>query len=205
LFLGPRKAHDEGYVHVLEADVRSFFDRVDWAILRQRLTAYLGHDPAVELAMGWVQAPVEFDGELIQRKQGLPQGAVISPLFANLYLDCFDEAIDKEGFRLVRYADDFVVLCKSAEDAGRAREVVERELVRLRLELAGEKTAITSFDHGFDFLGYVFARSISIKKSKQPGEVRVIASPEELEGTRVLDPAAARGWLSDWIARPSDG
>ncbi|MBN1610811.1 MAG: CRISPR-associated endonuclease Cas1 [Polyangiaceae bacterium] len=199
-----RQAHDEGYVHVLDADVRSFFDRVDWGLLRQRLSAYLGRDPAVDLLMRWVQAPVEFGGRLIERQQGLPQGAVISPLLANLYLDCFDEAIEREGFRLVRYADDFVVLCKSADDARRAREVVERELERLRLELAGEKTAVTSFDHGFDFLGYVFARSISIQKQKPSSEVRVVASPDELADARALDPTAARGWLSDWLGQPAE-
>lgn len=194
-----RQAHDEGFRHVLEADLRAFFDRVDWGILRHRLAAYLGRDPAVDLLMRWVQAPVEFGEQLVRRKQGLPQGAVLSPLLANLYLDSFDEAIDQEGFRLVRYADDFVVLCKSAEDARRAREVVERELVRLKLELATEKTGLATFDQGFEFLGYVFAHSVSLEKHAEHGTARVVAHPDELAGLRALEPTAARGWLADWL------
>jgi hypothetical protein len=107
-----RRAHDEGYKHVLEADLRAFFDRVDWDILRRRLEAYLGEDPAVDLLMRWVRAPVEFGDQLIRRKQGLPQGTELSPMLAKLCLDFLNELVEREGHFLVRRGDDFLVLSK---------------------------------------------------------------------------------------------
>lgn len=201
-----RRAHDDGFCHVLEADLRAFFDRVDWQLLHGRLEAYLGKDPAVAQLMRWVEAPVEFGGQIVQRKQGLPQGAVISPMLANLYLDSFDEAIASEGFRLVRYADDFVVLCKSPEEAQRARDVVEREVARLKLELAGEKTGLTTFERGFEFLGFLFAHSLSLEKKPKPRASHAVVDPEGLKEMQVLDPDAARGWLVDWLGTlPAQG
>lgn len=194
-----RRAYDEGFRHVLDADLRAFFDRVNWSLLRMRLCAYLGQDPAIELLMRWVEAPVEFGTRLIARKQGLPQGAVVSPLLANLYLDSFDEAIAAQGFRLARYADDFVVLCKSPQEVSRARSVVESELARLRLELAADKTSVTDFERGFEFLGYLFTHSVSLSRTPQPRNAVVLDTPEELATLRPLDPRAAETWLEEWL------
>jgi group II intron reverse transcriptase/maturase len=195
-----RQAHDAGYRHVLDADLRSFFDSVDWGLLEARLRAYFGSAPkAVQLLMRWVQAPVQFGERLVRRSQGLPQGAVISPLLANLYLDSFDEAIQAQGFRLVRYADDFVVLCKSATEVSRARDVVARELARLKLELHTGKTSATSFEHGFEFLGYIFARSLALPKKPVRAECQVHHGPDEIAGLRQLKTEDAQGWLADWL------
>ncbi len=195
-----RQAHADGYTHVLDADLYSFFDEVDWHLLERRLRAYLGDDPVVALLMKWVRAPVEFDDELIERRGGLPQGAVVSPLLANLYLDPFDEAIAAKGFRLVRYADDFVVLCKTEQELEQARTAVEEELSRLRLELAEGKTSKTSFDAGFEFLGYLFCKSLVLETNKRARQEKggTLASKEAL---RQLPAAQARGWLLDLLGR----
>ncbi|MFQ6058557.1 MAG: reverse transcriptase domain-containing protein [Anaerolineae bacterium] len=88
---------------------------------------------------------------------GTPQGGVISPLLANVYLHEFDVAMTKKGYRLVRYADDFVILCRDEGEAQRALAEAEKALARLRLSLNAAKTHLVPFDEGFSFLGAVFA------------------------------------------------
>jgi RNA-directed DNA polymerase len=87
---------------------------------------------------------------------GTPQGGVLSPLLANVYLHQFDLAMARQGYRLVRYADDFLVLCTNRDEAMRAWRDAERILARLRLELNEEKTRVVHFDDGFNFLGVRF-------------------------------------------------
>jgi len=93
---------------------------------------------------------------------GTPQGGVISPLLANIYLHPFDEAMTQEGFRIIRYADDVVVLCRTKTEAEAAlskiREVLEG---RLKLKLNAQKTRIVHKTQGFEFLGYYFGRGYS--------------------------------------------
>jgi CRISPR-associated protein Cas1 len=83
---------------------------------------------------------------------------VLSPLLANIYLHSFDQTIIKHGFYLVRYADDFVIMCRSQNEALRAQQVAEQALHALGLKLHPHKTRIVSFDQGFKFLGYFFVR-----------------------------------------------
>lgn len=187
---------------VLDADVRSFFDEVHWELLQARLEAYLGPDPVVAQLMRWVRAPIHFRDHHIERQAGLPQGVAVSPLLANLYLDVFDEAIEARGFRLIRYADDFLVLCQSPEELERAHCVVEEELGKLRLELQNEKTKRVSFDQGFDFIGYSFAKSTSVEMagSKRQGSH---ARESELDDDelRLSLGADAPGWLGAMLAK----
>lgn len=195
-----RQAYDQGYRWVLESDIAAFFDQVDWERLRIRLEAYLGTDPAVDLLMRWVEAPIIFGDRTIARESGLPQGSVVSPMLANLYLDAFDEAMAARGFRLVRYADDFLVLCKRQEDAERALEAVTAELADLGLAVKPEKTAVRSFDQGFKFLGAVFCRSVIVdvpRPESHSGQPEVITDPEViLSDARVLEAVGeSAGWL----------
>jgi len=145
-----RRAHEEGYRHVLDADLRRFFDSVDWELLERRLRAYLGGDPMVDLIMRWVEAPVRFGERTVKRTQGLPRGSVLSPLLAHVVLDPLDEAIEARGYRLVRCADDFVVMCKSEADVVRARDEVAEELERRWLELADDETQVIECDRGLE-------------------------------------------------------
>ncbi len=159
-------AYKEGYRYVLEADIDDFFDTVDWNILFSKLEALFPHEKFVDWIKDWVRQSVLFETYKINRSQGLPQGAVISPLLANLYLDEFDEAIRKEGFRLIRYADDFVVVCKTRQKAEQALCLVKKKLGELALSLNKEKTNITHFDRGFRYLGFLFCRSVSLEVPK---------------------------------------
>jgi CRISPR-associated protein Cas1 len=94
----------------------------------------------------------------------LPQGAPISPLLANLFLDEFDEELLGRDYRLVRYADDFVILCRDPAEAERARADAQAALADLGLTLNEGKTAVTTFDAGFSYLGYLFCRSLVMEK-----------------------------------------
>lgn len=153
------RAWNDGFRWVLDADISSFFDLVSWPLLFAKLRALFAVDPAVPLIERWMVAPVVFEGRRIERRCGLPQGSPLAPLLANLFLDEFDEEILGLDYRLVRYADDFVVLCREPEAARAAREAVVRALGRLRLELNEEKTGIRSLDAGLTYLGYLFCRS----------------------------------------------
>ena len=164
------RAYDEGFRYVLDADITSFFDAVTWTQLFAKLEALFPFEPLVGLIEEWVRVPVMFDGKLIKRERGLPQGISVSPLLANLFLDEFDEELLGRDYRLVRFADDFIVLCKDLESAQVAREDARNALERIGLKLNEEKTAVRSFDEGFNYLGYLFCRSLVLQSEKGDGE-----------------------------------
>lgn len=157
----------QGYHWVFEADIASFFTSVSWQRVHQRLRSLYYDDPLIEQIMAWVQAPVEKNGMLEQRHQGLPQGSPISPLLANLLLDDFDNDLQAAGFKLIRYADDFVVMCKSQAKAQAAEEKVRASLREHELELHPAKTRIVNAKDGFYFLGYLFINDLAIEASGQ--------------------------------------
>ena len=95
--------------------------------------------------------------------KGVAQGSPLSPLLANLYLDRLDEAHLRAGHKLVRFADDFVILCKTRPDAEQALDLAEAELRKMQLALNPTKTRITHFDHGFKYLGTIFLRSLVMR------------------------------------------
>ncbi len=186
------RAYEEGYRFVLDADVEAFFDNVPWKRLFDKLAALFPLDPPLlGLLEGWVQAPVVFDGRTIDRarfRRGLPQGAAISPLLANLYLDELDEELARQGFRMIRYADDFVVLARDVAEARRAQEAAREALAGLGLQLNREDTALRSIDMGFSYLGYLFVRSLVLEQpAKEPASPPKLLMPEDV-------PAAS--WLA---------
>jgi len=199
------KAYRDGLTHVVRADIAAFFDSVDWERIRFSLQALWDDDPVIELLMDQATAPVRFGDSLIRRDRGLPQGAVLSPLLSNLFLDDFDEEVILAGFKLVRYADDFVICCSSAEEARSARDLVRQSLSDLGLELSDEKTRLTTFEQGFSYLGYTFCRSLILDDPKKKGPEKMLTDPEQAyrafweEAVR----RAPRGaWLSGLELRP---
>lgn len=182
-------AQKQGYNYIVDADIRSFFDCVSWDKLTAKLAALFPFDPSVSLVERWVQSHVSFKGRLIKRSQGLPQGASISPILANLYLDELDDALLEKNYLLVRYADDFVIACKSKKEAEQAKEDAKDLLESLALNLNDEKTAVTSFNAGFSYLGYLFCRSLVLNKSKMDGF-------EQAKVHEVEDKALEDAWLA---------
>ncbi|MCF8382790.1 MAG: CRISPR-associated endonuclease Cas1 [Chlorobium sp.] len=165
------RLHREGYQWVLDADIRNFFDSVRHDLLFQRLAELVDDTELIALLHRWLTAEI-VDGfnPRIRNTTGLPQGSPVSPLLANLYLDRFDEQMEKEGFRLVRFADDYLVLCKTRPKAEAALKLSETALAELQLELNNEKTRITTFSEGFKYLGYLFIRSLVIPTKMHPEE-----------------------------------
>ena len=149
---------DQGFRFVLDADVAAFFDTIPHERLFRRLHRLPLPPYFFTLFAHWVRAEV-YDGKSLRRlERGIPQGSVVSPLLANLFLDQLDEAFARAGRQIVRYADDFLVLCRTSSEAEASLELTDELLEKLELDLNREKTVLTSFDQGFKFLGVLFVR-----------------------------------------------
>ncbi len=163
-------ASRQGYRWVYESDVDDFFDSVDRGRLEVRLRALYGEDPLVDLLLAWLGQPVEYEGETIARKAGLPQGSPLSPAMANVMLDDFDGDMEALGFKLVRFADDFVILCKNREQAEAAHRAAAASLAEHGLGLNPDKTRIAATADGFRYLGYLFVNDLAVDVSGHPAE-----------------------------------
>jgi len=146
-----------GYVHVVDADLKGYFDSIPHDQLMERLKAKIADGPVLQLIESFLTAQVMDAASTWTPMQGAPQGAVLSPLLSNIYLDPLDHQMAEAGYEMVRYADDFVILCRTAEDASRALELVRQWTSENGLTLHPTKTkVIDSQETGFDFLGYTF-------------------------------------------------
>ncbi|AVL71728.1 Group II intron-encoded protein ltrA [Oligella urethralis] len=145
-----------GLKHVVDMDLSKCFDRLDHELIIQQVKKRVTDSSVLELIRQFLQSGVMIDGKLASTDIGSPQGGVISPLLANIYLDAFDQAMRDRGHRIVRYADDILILCRSAKGAQRALEVATKLLEQdLKLQVNGEKTHITQSRRGVNFLGVV--------------------------------------------------
>ena len=160
-----RDARD-GYRCVLDADIASFFDRLDRQVTMSRVERRVADRRVLALIEAFLLAGVYEAGVVSVPQAGTPQGGVISPWLANLVLDDLDKALESKGYRHVRYADDFVVLCTSPEEAAKAKELVQEVLGQLKLSLHETKTRLTGFSDGFDLLGFHFRRFYLAIRSK---------------------------------------
>lgn len=148
----------QGFRWVVDADIEAFFDNIDHDSLITR-THRLPLDPYIlSLFERWIRAEIYDGTRIVPLTRGIPQGSVVSPMLANLFLDELDENLALFGRTLVRYADDFLVLCKDPADASQALELTDYLLEDLHLKLNPEKTRTTSFDEGFKFLGVIFLK-----------------------------------------------
>jgi len=158
----------QGYEWVLESDIESFFDSVNWLNLEQRLKLLLPNEPLVPLLMQWVSAAKQTeDNQTLARHNGLPQGAPISPILANLLLDDLDQDMIAKGHRIVRYADDFVLLFKTKEAAESALKDIITSLEEHHLAINLEKTRIVEASQGFRYLGYLFVDGYAIETKRE--------------------------------------
>lgn len=140
---------------VLDADISGFFDNLSHAAVMRELSDVVADGNILQLVEKFLRAGVMEGGKVRPTRVGTPQGGVVSPLLANIALNVLDWHLHEQGYRFVRYADDFVVLCRSESEAKEALAAVERLLTdRLGLSLSAEKTEVTRFHEGFTFLGF---------------------------------------------------
>jgi len=150
-------ARRDGYRWTAEGDVERCFEEIPHETLLRRLETVCGDEKVTDLVALWLEA-------FAPGGIGLPQGSPISPLLCNLHLDTVDEAVRGHGVRLVRYADDFVLLSKTAAGAEIALERMVRALREHGLSLNPDKTRIRDYDRSLRFLGHVFTRSMVWKE-----------------------------------------
>lgn len=146
----------EGYRYAVDADIVAYFDNIDHERLLEKLQHLNLGEGLMRLFKKWVKAEV-YDGQRIWTlEKGIPQGSVVSPLLANLFLDELDETLLNFGYKMVRYADDFLILCKTPQEAEEAIELTDMLLEDMELELNPLKTRLVNFEQGFKFLGAIF-------------------------------------------------
>jgi group II intron reverse transcriptase/maturase len=170
--------HREGFTHVLDADIKSFFDKIPHEVIMSLVAEEVADGTMLTLLQRFLKAGVMEDGVFKPTKIGTPQGGVISPLLANIVLDQLDWTLSRAGYRFVRYADDFVIVTRSNRQAQEALVLVKQVIeTRLGLELSDEKTHISTFGKGYEFLGfYLSSRSRRMRdKSKKKFKDKVRA------------------------------
>jgi RNA-directed DNA polymerase len=151
----------EGYTHVVDADLQSYFDTIPHARLMAQVEERVSDGRVLDLIRGWLQADILHGLDRWTPVEGSPQGAVISPLLANIYLDPLDRLMAEHGYPMVRYADDFVILTRSHVEAEAALALVKAWVAANGLTLHPEKTRIANCrkkGNGFELLGYRFER-----------------------------------------------
>jgi RNA-directed DNA polymerase len=146
-----------GYVHVVDADLKSYFDTIPHDRLLESMKEKIADGPVLQLIESFVKANILEATKEWTPTAGAPQGAVLSPLLSNIYLDPLDHLMAQSGFEMVRYADDFVILCRTPADAQSALALVQSWVSEHGLVLHPTKTKVLdAHNDGFDFLGYHF-------------------------------------------------
>lgn len=162
--------HEQGYWHVLDADIKGFFDNLPFSVIMRAVAAEVADGNILRLIEKFLRAGVMENGVFKPTTVGTPQGGVISPLLANIVLNHLDWELQRAGYRFARYADDFVVLTRTPAQAKEALALIQRTLGELGLSLSAEKTKITTYGKGYSFLGFVISsrsrrmRPKSVKK-----------------------------------------
>jgi RNA-directed DNA polymerase len=196
----------DGYTFVVDADLKSYFDTIPYAQLLERVEERVSDGRVLELIEAFLKQDIVREMERWTPTGGTPQGAVISPLLANLYLHPLDCQMQQQGYRMVRYADDFVVLCKSGEKAQAALEEVRSWVEQNGLSLNVDKTHVGDCrqeGQGFEFLGYRFegGRRWVRKKSLKAFQDRIRMRTKRTRGESLakiiaqLNPTL-RGWFN---------
>ena len=165
---------DAGYNWVVDADLKSYFDRIPHEKLLEGIKTKVADGRILDLIEKYLQQKVLDEVSTWTPNIGSPQGAVISPLLSNIYLDPLDHKMANAGYEMVRYADDFVILCRSESQAREALENVAKWCEAYGLELQAKKTKIVDAEQcgGFDFLGYHFERGYKWPSDKSIDKLR---------------------------------
>lgn len=144
----------QGYRYVVDVDIKGFFDNIPHNLIMESISARISDGNILRTINKFLTSGVMEEGVISDTIKGTPQGGVISPLLSNIVLNHLDWFLTKQNLHFVRYADDFVILCKTKLEADRALELTRAFLKEMELEDSPEKTKISHFSKGFDFLGF---------------------------------------------------
>ncbi len=164
---------NSGHQHIVDIDLKSFFDEVDHCILLQLLYRKVKCPLTLRLIRKWLRVPIQINGKLIKRRKGVPQGSPLSPLLSNIMLNELDKEMEKQGLRYVRYADDFSIYCKSESAARKIGNNLFLFLKnKLKLPINREKSGIRR-PVNFTILGY---RLVPTYVKGERGKYQLVAS-----------------------------
>ena len=171
----------EGRNWVVRTDVDDYFDEIPHKEMLARFSEKISDEQLLSLVSLWIYATTALESKgavpsmesFAENSKGIPQGSVVSPLLANIYLDHFDEQMIALGYKVVRYADDFVVACQSETEAEEAFADITRLLAEDGLRMNTDKTTLTTFSKGFPFLGYHFIGAFALKIPKLASNIRI--------------------------------
>lgn len=162
-----------GYGYVVDADLKSYFDTIPHDRLMQVLRRTIADKPLLTLIERFLHANIMEGTSTWKPTTGAPQGAVLSPLLSNIYLNDLDHLMARNGQRMVRYADDFVILCQTREQADQALAMVREWTAQSGLTLHPEKTRIVhAATECFEFLGYRFDQGRKFPRKKSLRKLR---------------------------------
>jgi len=153
---------DEGRMWVVDADLKAYFDTIPHEHLMTLVSQRVADGKVLDLVAAYLRQRILEDGREWSPETGTPQGAVLSPLLANVYLDPLDKLMSREGFKMARYADDFVVLCRDEAEAMRALDTIRKWVEQAGLTMHPTKTRLVNMSQPgqwFEFLGYHFERT----------------------------------------------
>jgi RNA-directed DNA polymerase len=165
-----------GKTWVVDVDIKSYFDSIPHDKLMEDIKEQVADGRVLELIEGYLKQGIMDGLEQWEPEKGTPQGAVISPLLANIYLNKIDYKMSAKGYEMVRYADDFVIMCSTEEEAKNALNEVKARIEERGLMIHPEKTRIVdaTLRGGFDFLGYHFERNTRWPRNKSMNKLRDI-------------------------------
>ena len=164
---------NEGYQHIVDIDLKSFFDEVDHCLLMQLLYRKVKCPTTLRLIRQWLRAPIMINGRLTRRRKGVPQGSPLSPLLSNIMLHELDKQMGKLGMRYVRYADDFSIYTKSKAEARKIGNSIYLFLKhKLKLPINREKSGLRK-PVNFEILGFKF---VSTYRKGEKGKYQTVVS-----------------------------
>lgn len=168
---------EQGYNHIYDCDIQGFFDNIPHKKLMRILSKYIADGTVLDMIWQWLKAGYMKEGKYFSTDAGTPQGGVISPLLANIYLNELDWKLEEHDIRFVRYADDFLLFAKTEEEINEVARIARDTLSELGLRVAMEKTRVVNFNNDdFDFLGFTFEHW---RKRKKDGSPYFLARPKD--------------------------
>jgi RNA-directed DNA polymerase len=192
------KEIEGGSEWIVDADLRDFFGSVDHGKLLSLLTQQVADGRVLRLIKAVLKAGSYGRGQFFPSERGTPQGGVASPLLSNILLTPFDREMRLKGYQLTRFADDWVITCKSAAEARAALDAARRILKQLDVELHPQKTRIVHVRFGFEFLGYKIKsrwKKLNLPENKIRSQARqgaLYAYPKEKSIRRFMDQVRQR-------------